>query len=731
LRFAGFNSGCDRRGGATPALLTGILLCLLLVPGLLAQNEDIDGLKTATRAQSIVRGQLARRNTRQRKKAVAGSVARGEPLRTVRQIRSLNADQASESLPVRLNGIITDFSGFKNSFFLEDKTGGISIDRLDTAKAEVGDVVEITGVSNAGLFAPCVLASTVKVIRHGVVPRVRKVTYSDLFRGSSDSEWVEVEGVVHSVQMTQFYDHRVVELNLQFGSDPISVVLQDFSEDEARGLVDARVRLRGASFTDFNDKRQFVGAGLLVPGRANVEILQAANHDPYSAPLQPIRKALQFGATPHRVRVIGTVTYQLPGHVLYLQEGNDGIRIESPEKEVVKPGQRVEAVGFPSVGEYAPILESAIFRPVAMAEPIRANGLIQPLRVSADSMIVHVDGYANGPYDQQLVQLQGTVEESHVEAGQRVWLLRDGNVVFTAHLPVSLSSAERIQAMGNGSVLLLTGICSIEADAYRNPISFELLLRDTKDMVVLKRASWFTSAHTLVVLAAVGVVTILVLLWVVVLRHRVEQQTRMIKESEERFRNLAEHDFLTGLPNRFMLEGHFAPRLAECVAKGTRAAVFTIDIDRFKRINDTYGHLIGDECLKVVANRLKGIVRKEDIIARTGGEEFMMVVGGLPNLESSRRISSSVLGLFGERVRIDGHEIDVTVSVGGAIYPDDATETDTLRSMSDQALYEAKRTGRNRAVFISKELMAALEDAAAEEALDGVGRGPAKVLVSP
>jgi diguanylate cyclase (GGDEF)-like protein len=108
----------------------------------------------------------------------------------------------------------------------------------------------------------------------------------------------------------------------------------------------------------------------------------------------------------------------------------------------------------------------------------------------------------------------------------------------------------------------------------------------------------------------------------------------VIRESEHRFRDLAETDFLTGLPNRLMLE----ERIAECLARSKRcqlkAVILTIDIDHFKQINDTYGHDVGDECLKIVAQRLRSRVRKADAIARTGGEEFTEAIASVADVEA-------------------------------------------------------------------------------------------------
>jgi diguanylate cyclase (GGDEF)-like protein/PAS domain S-box-containing protein len=161
----------------------------------------------------------------------------------------------------------------------------------------------------------------------------------------------------------------------------------------------------------------------------------------------------------------------------------------------------------------------------------------------------------------------------------------------------------------------------------------------------------------------------------------------------------AQHDALTGLPNRQLLEERLEQCLQLCRMEDRRAAVLTIDVDHFKLINDTYGHLVGDECLKEVAARLKSKIRKVDTIARTGGEEFTAVVCGLSKAADAEKVAASLMRVFEAPVELQFGALGVTVSVGVAVYPDDATDATSLRRLSDEAMYRAKRSGRNRAAY--------------------------------
>jgi diguanylate cyclase (GGDEF)-like protein/PAS domain S-box-containing protein len=186
--------------------------------------------------------------------------------------------------------------------------------------------------------------------------------------------------------------------------------------------------------------------------------------------------------------------------------------------------------------------------------------------------------------------------------------------------------------------------------------------------------------------------------------------TEREKLNQELFHR-AQHDALTGLPNRMLLED----RVAQCLLRSSRdhkkAVLFTIDADRFKLINDTYGHPVGDETLKAIAERLRARVRSVDTIARTGGEEFTAIIGNLNNAEDAEKIANMFLRLFDAPLALSNHELKVSVSIGGAIFPDDGEDTETLRKKSDQALYHAKHLGRNRFAFASSEVCAAFDKA--------------------
>lgn len=497
-------------GGINPSKAIGLAFALWI---------GLSGLTTlGARAETAAHPLLAAAPASQLHRKQTPIATGFSPILTqVKLVRQLSPEQAAHSVPVRLTGAVMDLSGWKNSFFFQDASGGISIDRTDTADVHVGDQVEVIGTSNPGLFAPIVLASSVTVVGHAPPAPAHRVTLDEMVGGSQDSQWVEVQGVVHSVWTSKLFGHDTLYLKLDLGGGSVNILLQDFAGFDSSRLVDSTVRIRGVCATDFNGKKQFVGLNLFVPSRKDVEILQLADADPFAAPATSVRNALQFGETPHRVKVTGIATYQIADRALYIQDGTDGIRIQTSSHLAVEPGRRVEAVGFPVMGEYAPILEDGIFRVLGPA------ALIVPARIVAKDAIVHQAGFVDVPHDQQLVQIEGRVEEHHIQGGQRVWILREGSEVFEAYLPLSAPLAHE-QDLGGGSILLLTGICTAQTDSDRKPISFGILLRSSTDIVVLQHPSWWTTAHSLFVLGTICAVAIFVILWVFLLKHRAEQR---------------------------------------------------------------------------------------------------------------------------------------------------------------------------------------------------------------
>ncbi len=164
---------------------------------------------------------------------------------------------------------------------------------------------------------------------------------------------------------------------------------------------------------------------------------------------------------------------------------------------------------------------------------------------------------------------------------------------------------------------------------------------------------------------------------------------------EEQIEHQAYHDALTGLPNRRLFRDRLTIALAHARRLSTPLAVVFLDLDRFKDVNDTLGHSLGDEMLKAIAIRLKAALRQEDSIARMGGDEFTLLLADLKTPDDAAKIAQKILDIVAQPMRIDGNELVITTSVGVALFPGDGDTAEALLKNSDQAMYRAKEAGRN------------------------------------
>lgn len=174
--------------------------------------------------------------------------------------------------------------------------------------------------------------------------------------------------------------------------------------------------------------------------------------------------------------------------------------------------------------------------------------------------------------------------------------------------------------------------------------------------------------------------------------------------AEERLVHQATHDSLTGLPNRTMLQERLRQGITRARRSGLRVAVLFVDLDRFKDINDTLGHRIGDELLREIASRLNKMVRETDLLVRLSGDEFMLVVEQIDDPRVSETIATKLIDSLRVPVDIEGHEIHVSGSVGISIFPDDADSPESLLKNADMAMYHAKAMGKNGYQLFSAEL---------------------------
>jgi diguanylate cyclase (GGDEF)-like protein/PAS domain S-box-containing protein len=181
------------------------------------------------------------------------------------------------------------------------------------------------------------------------------------------------------------------------------------------------------------------------------------------------------------------------------------------------------------------------------------------------------------------------------------------------------------------------------------------------------------------------------------------------KIAEQRVAHMAHHDALTGLPNRVLLRDRIQQAIAQAHRNGTQLAVLFLDLDRFKTINDSLGHQLGDRLLQSVASRILVCVREGDTVSRVGGDEFVIVIPGIGSSSDASSVASKILEVLASAFHLHGNDLHVAASIGISLYPADGSDAETLMRNADTAMYHAKDSGRGNFQFFTQHMNVAAQ----------------------
>jgi signal transduction histidine kinase/CheY-like chemotaxis protein len=434
-------------------------------------------------------------------------------------IRALSPQEADRGLPVRLRAVVTYYDATLADLFVQDSSAGIYVELKNAAVKPdglwQGQQIELTGVTASGDFAPEVVKPQIRILGQGVLPAPRKVSSEEIFSGEEDSQWVEGEGVVHAAAI----EDNLLVLNVFMGGRRMRLRILSFPPAAVGELVGSRLRFRGACGATFNHKRQLTGLLVYLQDFKDVHVEETAQTGMATFPLRHAGSLLRF--TPNadkdqRIKVRGVVTFQQLGHALFIRDVNQDLMVYSQQMLAVKPGDVVEVLGFPALGEYAPVLEDAIFQRTGSEPPPK------PVHTTVEQLL-------KGDLDAGLVEIAGKVQTHTKTAKGELFALKAGNRIF--HAQIEGSTENRLLASsGDGAELEVTGICMVETGGGDNePQSFHLLIRSPEDIVVLHRAPAWTLTRMLWFLSLVGLVALAAIGWVVLLRRRVYAQTAQLE----------------------------------------------------------------------------------------------------------------------------------------------------------------------------------------------------------
>ncbi len=468
-------------------------------------------------------------------------------LTNVVQVKRLSQREAERHHPVRLRGVVTYFEWNPDwqlyTAILQDETGGISFSPGQTASDALnlkpGQLIEIEGVSAQGQFAPEVrgpgkFGSPVraKVLGNAPYPEPQVLTPEQMANPFNQDEWIEIKGVVRRVTTRagpKAKGRIMVDFSTASGTFRAMVPTQTVPIKTPSHLVGAVVTLRGV-FAGIYQKRRIVGAHLMVSSLDHIIVDEEGADAAFQLPRLTASSLMQFRPDmASRVHVNGVVTLFEPGSHLYLRDNTGALRIETPETNPFRPGDRVDVVGFPAFSDGAPLLLNAFVKKTGGGPPP------QPRRISAAQA-------SSGEFDGELVRLDGVLLDQLKRPENVILMLQSGDTVFSAHFTEADASTNAPSLMLD-SWVQISGVC-LNQFRYSpeprpkppqwRPVSFHLVLRSPRDIVLLREPPWWTPERILWGMCLLAAAILVVLMWGVSLRRQVAGQTRVIQQKVQR-----------------------------------------------------------------------------------------------------------------------------------------------------------------------------------------------------
>jgi signal transduction histidine kinase/ActR/RegA family two-component response regulator len=464
------------------------------------------------------------------------------PLRTIQSLRSMPPEAAAKSVPVRIRGVATYYDAKFRGFFVQDQTAGIYVDcERQEFNLTLGQQILVEGLSSPGRFAPIVANPHVTVLGRAPTPKPQPVAIWDALSGSKDSQWVELEGIVHPMH-TDDLGHISFDLETNFG------VVNVYSSQAPHGilsssLVDAMISVRGPMGTIFNRKKQLVGVCLYLPSAEMVRVLQPAPAEPAAVPIEELLQFSPGHPSGRRRKVEGQVILARQNGSAFIEDATGSAEIQNtdPASARLQVNDRVEVLGYPEPGRHGPLMRESTVRKLGTAVPA------QPPLVEASKVL-------NGQFDGRLIRVEGLFVSRSIDDNGQTLSIQTGGRNFTAVVE-NAAAVKAVAALSEGAEVRLTGICLVESDytASRSiapkPTTFRLLIRKPEDIQVLRGPSWWTRRHIIAVLAVLFASVLGSMAWVVLLRRKVRVQTLELLRAKRHAEaaNRAKSEFLANM----------------------------------------------------------------------------------------------------------------------------------------------------------------------------------------
>lgn len=427
------------------------------------------------------------------------------PLNSLRAISALSNAQASHGLPVAFTGTVTYYKHGDIDLFVQDGNVAIYVETTSNRDFTTGDRVLIIGTTRSS-FRPEIKSDRIVYLGHGAAPAAVKANFDQLIRAELDCRRATIEGTVQSANIVLDASVRTLYLQILMDGGVVDAEMVDSGNADLANLLDSEVEVTGAVAGKFDSKNQMTGILMEVPSFSDVRVLKRASISPQSLPLTPmdeVIKAYSIQNRTKRVRVQGTITYYQPGVAAVLQENDKSLWLNTQYEQPLRIGDQAEATGFPDVQNGSLALTRAEIHGTTSASKV------VPFFAPAPDL-------ALGEHAYDLVSSEGRLLMAVREAAQDEYVLVSNGQLFSAILKhpehgrdVSLSPMKEIPI---GSTVRITGICVLgNGDKVQGPVAFEVLLRSSDDLAMIKGPSHFNVrtlsyliGALLIVLSAVG-----------------------------------------------------------------------------------------------------------------------------------------------------------------------------------------------------------------------------------
>lgn len=463
------------------------------------------------------------------------------PITTVAGVFARWPELKSDDEPVELEGVVTSTMP-SGAFRMHDGELGIYATKSAAGRTlKPGERIKVSGVLRQGGFSPWLTPHRIERLGRAEFPAAKPASYTVLASGTADSQWVEIEGVVRAVEVPEPRDFVVLDLGMSGGT--MRVLVNYEPEERFRALIDAAVRIRGVAAVTVNKHKHVVEPSFRVPSSAEITVVRPAAADPFAKTLVPVQQVMRYSlgaAQGHRIRTRGVVTRQISENVLFVRDADVGLKIETAAAVAFRPGDVIEAAGFPVMWEGMAVLQQAVCRVVGRADaPEPAKPTLASLR----------DGSVNSG----LVSMRARLVD-WVKAGRNVTLVfQSGDQLFKGLLTLPKNGRRTLPE--KNSLVNVTGICVIselEDVWFYQPRAFLLLVAQLDDLKLVQAPPWWNRERLWLALAITGAVLLAAAGWVWALRRQIERKRAVIEQQarhaaalEERSRIARElHDTL-------------------------------------------------------------------------------------------------------------------------------------------------------------------------------------------